>query len=295
MKLTVIEPHGFCSGVTAAVRAASTALAEGAPVYCLHELVHNETVVADLRARGMVFVDSLDAVPPGSRVIFSAHGVAPAVRAAAAARQLKVIDATCPFVLRVHRQVRAYAEAGIPVVAIGHAAHVEVVGVVGEAPGHVTVIESPTEAARLPFSPGSKIGIVVQTTLGEADVAATLAALRARFSLAQPALSLPAIRHRPPATGPSPCYATRDRQRAVVAFVKGGGDAVIVLGSVTSSNTKRLVETARAAGARLAVRAGSLAELDALDLSGVVSLGVTSGASTPESFLRTAVAVLVGR
>src|SRR5574344_518265 len=128
-KLTVIEPHGFCSGVTAAVRAASAALAAGTPVYCLHELVHNETVVADLRARGMVFVDSLDAVPPGSRVLFSAHGVAPAVRAAAAARSLKVIDATCPFVLRVHREVRAYAEKGIPVVAIGHASHVEVIGV----------------------------------------------------------------------------------------------------------------------------------------------------------------------
>ena len=270
-------------GVRAAVEKASRtlSLSSGKAVYCLHELVHNEQVVADLKARGLRFVESLDEVPDGAIVLFSAHGVALAVRAEAQRRELAVVDATCPFVARAHRAVRDFAARGVPVVVVGRAEHAEVRGVMGACDG-ARVVSTPEEVAALPF-PDGPVGVVCQTTLSSGTVRTVLDALRARY----PRLETP------PAA--DVCTATRDRQRAVANFVRGGGDGVLVLGSIGSSNTNRLVEVARAAGAAFAERAGTLEEIRALDFAGVRRLGVTAGASTPEDFFRCAVAALDGQ
>ena len=270
-------------GVRAAVEKASRtlSLSSGKAVYCLHELVHNEQVVADLKARGLRFVESLDEVPDGATVLFSAHGVALAVRAEAQRRELAVVDATCPFVARAHRAVRDFAARGVPVVVVGRAEHAEVRGVLGACDG-ARVVSTPEEVAALPF-PDGPVGVVCQTTLSSGTVRTVLDALRARY----PRLETP------PAA--DVCTATRDRQRAVADFVCGGGDGVLVLGSIGSSNTNRLVEVARAAGAAFAARAGTLEEIRTLDFAGVRRLGVTAGASTPEDFFRCAVAALDGQ
>lgn len=270
-------------GVRTAVEKASRtlSLSSGKAVYCLHELVHNEQVVADLKARGLRFVESLDEVPDGATVLFSAHGVALAVRAEAQRRELAVVDATCPFVARAHRAVRDFAARGVPVVVVGRAEHAEVRGVLGACDG-ARVVSTPEEVVALPF-PEGPVGVVCQTTLSSGTVRTVLDALRARY----PRLETP------PAA--DVCTATRDRQRAVADFVRGGGDGVLVLGSIGSSNTNRLVEVARASGAAFAERAGSLEEIRALDFAGVRRLGVTAGASTPEDFFRCAVAALDGQ
>lgn len=275
MIVEVLQPHGFCMGVRAAVEKASRtlSLSSGKAVYCLHELVHNEQVVAELKAQGLRFVESLDDVPDGATVLFSAHGVAPAVRAEAQRRGLAIVDATCPFVARAHRAVRDFAARGVSVVVVGHADHAEVRGVVGEAP-ECSVVASAEDVAELPFPASSALGVLCQTTLSFGTVHSVLGALKARY----PHLETPAAA--------DICTATRDRQRAVEAFVRGGGDGVLVLGSAGSSNTNRLVEVARAAGASFAARAGSLEEVRALDFAGVRRLGVTAGASTPEDILQ---------
>lgn len=274
MKVEVLEPHGFCMGVRAAVEKASRtlSLSSGKAVYCLHELVHNEQVVADLKARGMRFVESLDDVPDGATVLFSAHGVAPAVRDEAQRRGLAVVDATCPFVGRAHRAVREFAARGVPVVVVGRPEHAEVRGVMGEC-ADARVVSMPDDVVALPF-PEGPVGVVCQTTLSHDTVYAVLDALHARY----PRLETPAAA--------DVCTATRDRQRAVAEFVRGGGDGVLVLGSAGSSNTNRLVEVARAAGASFVARAGTLDEVRALDFAGVRRLGITSGASTPEDLLQ---------
>ncbi len=237
-------------------------------VYCLHQLVHNELVVGDLKKRGFVFVESVEEVPEGATVLFSAHGVSPAVRAAAARRGLKVVDATCPFVDRVHREARAFAERGLPVVVIGNPSHVEVKGIVGEVKGDCTVISDPnTQTLK---HPNAALGVVSQTTMNADEVARIVADLKKDYAVE---------------TMAEVCHATRDRQNAVKAF---RGDALLVLGSSNSSNTKRLCEVANCR----TFRAGTRAELEALDLSGIETLGVTSGASTPESFFEEAVAYL---
>ena len=270
-------------GVRAAVEKASRtlSLSSGKAVYCLHELVHNEQVVADLKARGLRFVESLDEVPDGATVLFSAHGVALAVRAEAQRRELAVVDATCPFVARAHRAVRDFAARGVPVVVVGRPEHAEVRGVMGACDG-ARVVSTPEEVAALPF-PDGPVGVVCQTTLSSGTVRTVLDALRARY----PHLETP------PAA--DVCTATRDRQRAVADFVRGGGDGVLVLGSIGSSNTNRLVEVARASGAAFAARAGTLEEIRTLDFAGVRRLGVTAGASTPEDFFRCAVDALDGQ
>ena len=270
-------------GVRTAVEKASRtlSLSSGKAVYCLHELVHNEQVVADLKARGLRFVESLDEVPDGATVLFSAHGVALAVRAEAQRRELAVVDATCPFVARAHRAVRDFAARGVPVVVVGRPEHAEVRGVMGACDG-ARVVSTPEEVAALPF-PDGPVGVVCQTTLSSGTVRTVLDALRARY----PHLETP------PAA--DVCTATRDRQRAVADFVRGGGDGVLVLGSIGSSNTNRLVEVARASGAAFAARAGTLEEIRTLDFAGVRRLGVTAGASTPEDFFRCAVAALNGQ
>lgn len=282
MTIEILEPHGFCSGVKAAVEKALHALSASAsePVYCLHELVHNEAVVSDLTARGLRFVDDIQEVPPGARVIFSAHGVSPAVREEATARSLQIIDATCPFVARAHRQARDIVARGLPVLIIGHAGHVEVQGVWGEVValgGCGAIVRTAAEVKTLP--PLGRVGVVCQTTLTVAVIQEVMDALRGRgFEIERQRAS-------------EACTATRDRQEAVQRFVQAGGDGVLVLGSVNSSNTRRLAEIAQAAGAR-AWRVGNVADLARCDFSTVRRLGITAGASTPEKFLQDVLSVL---
>lgn len=258
-------------------------LSAGGPVYCLHELVHNESVVTALATRGLRFVERLDEVPSGATVLFSAHGVSPVVRRQAEARRMSVVDATCPFVARIHRQVRDFAARGINLVVVGHAEHVEVQGVVGEAAGtgiDVAVVDAADAVAALPA--WSRVGVVCQTTLSEDVVRAVWTALERRYPHVE----------RPAAAGV--CTATRDRQNAVRAFVRAGGDGVLVVGSPRSSNTRRLAEVAAAEGAR-AMRVGNVTDVSSCDFSGIRRLGVTAGASTPESLLRAVVDSLGGR
>ena len=267
MEVEVIEPHGLCAGVNAAV-AKALKLRD---VYCLHELVHNEIVVGDLKALGFRFVDRVEDVPEGETVVFSAHGVPPSVRAAAAERRLKVVDATCPFVAKVHRAARDFSRRGLPVVVLGDPAHVEWKGIAGEA-------ESPLTFEEAMKMEKASVGVVAQTTMNADEVARQVAELRGR--------------HRVEAQA-EVCQATKARQDAVRRFAGRGGDgrAVLVLGSRTSSNSRRLAEVAADAGAK-AFLAASMDEVRALDLSGVGRLGVTSGASTPERLFEEAVRFL---
>ena len=264
MKITVIEPHGFCAGVAGALKKAvglSSGCERASSLYCLHELVHNEIVVDDLRRRGFVFVESVGEIPPGSTVLFSAHGVSPAVRKAAEKAGLNIVDATCPFVERVHKAVRDFAARGLDVVVIGNPGHAEVKGIVGEI----------GKAYVFPELPSSRrIGVVSQTTMNADEVGRIVDELRSRFEVE---------------TMAQVCNATKVRQDAVKSF---SGDALLVLGSANSSNTRRLCEVARCR----TFRAGTMEEVRALDLSGVNELGVTSGASTPESFFNEAVSAL---
>lgn len=277
--LTVVWPHGFCSGVARAVATAEAVLDRfrGEKVYCLNEIVHNRQVVERLSSRGLVFVREVGEAPEGSLLLFSAHGVAPAVRRRAEARGLRVIDATCPFVTKVHAEVRRFAARGAAVVCIGHRQHEEVVGVAGEAPEHVRVVESVREVEALDLPGHAPVAVVTQTTLGDEQVSTVMAALQARF----PDLLIPA--------STDICYATRNRQQAVRALARRCG-RVLVLGSANSSNSLRLAETARAAGAE-AVLVSEPAQLEGLAWP-AGAVGVTSGASTPETFLDEVVRIL---
>jgi len=304
LEITVIEPHGFCSGVRAAVEMARHALSVHGEVWCLHELVHNGAVVDELRKNGMRFVERLEDVPEGGVVLFSAHGVPPSVRAQAAARGLQVIDATCPFVARAHRQVREFAERGVPVVVVGNAEHVEVIGLVGEykeskvfkgskVPNDFKVSKVPNDfndltdfkdikvvnaaaaVGDLPFAEDGPVGVVCQTTLSSGTVQDVLSVLRARYP------------HLLESPASDTCTATRDRQRAVGDFVRSGDPSttgVLVVGSANSSNTARLVEIAREAGAA-AWRVDGPDELSSCDSAGIKRLGLTAGASTPEAIV----------
>ena len=287
MTISVIEPHGFCAGVTAALKKALSlaatrrndsnpqALKPSDPfLCCLHELVHNEIVVEELKKRGFAFVESLAEVPDGATVLFSAHGVAPQIREAAKARGIRVVDATCPFVERVHKAAREFAARGLRIVVIGHPGHIEVKGIVGEVEEAVVIsnVASAKEFCTETADTDTCLGVVSQTTMNADEVADIVAVLKTRFKVE---------------TTAEVCNATKLRQDAVKAF---GGDAVLVLGSASSSNTARLCECAPCR----AFRAGTMDEVKALDLSGVTHLGVTSGASTPEEFLRAAVAWLRG-
>jgi len=284
--LLIAAPHGFCSGVARALRMAEEALnatlhtphSTLLPIYCLNEIVHNQHVVAQLTAQGMRFVCRLEDIPEGAHVLFSAHGVSPAVRREAARRSLRVIDATCPFVEKVHAEVRRFAATDAAIICIGHRNHEEVIGVSGEAPGRVRIIESAQEAEALDIPPDHPVAVVTQTTLGAAQVDAVMDALNKRFTaITRPPLS-------------DICYATRDRQDAVRALAKQC-DLILVLGSANSSNSQRLVETARDGGAD-AILIRERADLDALDLCAVQTLGITSGASTPEAFLEEVIEAL---
>jgi len=281
-RIIVAHPHGFCSGVARAVATADAALARyGGPIYGLHEIVHNAQVTSGLAARGLRFVERLSDVPSGAVVLLAAHGVAPAVLAEARARRLQVIDATCPFVAKVHQEVLQFVAAGCTVICIGHRLHDEVKGIVGEAPDHVLVVETVEEAQAVQPSNSCKVAVVSQTTLTPETADGIREALRARFpQLQQPARA-------------DVCYATRNRQQAVRTLA-AQVELVMVLGSAKSSNTRRLVETAQHAGGR-ACLVGTLDALATVPVEEVNVLGIASGASTPESFFAEVLANLATR
>jgi 4-hydroxy-3-methylbut-2-enyl diphosphate reductase len=271
VNLEVLNPHGFCAGVKSALDKARRLIKSGECVYCLHEIVHNELVVAELKSQGFVFVEDINEIPDGSKVLFSAHGVSPEIRAIAEAKNLKIEDATCPFVARVHKAAADFHKRGLLVIVVGKSSHAEVKGIIGEAPG-AQVISSIEDIERLKllFDKGLKVGVVSQTTMNADDVAEIVSALSRYFTVESVA---------------EVCNATKDRQDAVKAFK---GDALLVLGSVTSSNTRRLCEVASSK----TFRAGNIDEVRAIDFSNINHLGVTSGASTPEEFFDSALEIL---
>ena len=273
-RVLLAEPRGYCAGVDRAVETVERALEKhGAPVYVRHEIVHNRHVVETLAKAGAVFVDEADEVPEGSIVVFSAHGVAPTVHESAAARNLQVIDATCPLVTKVHNEAKRFAREDYDILLIGHEGHEEVIGTAGEAPDHVQLVDGPDGVANVTVRDESKIIWLSQTTLSVDETMETVARLRDRFPTLQD----------PPSD--DICYATQNRQVAVKAMAPEC-DLVIVVGSSNSSNSVRLVEVALGAGAKAAYLVDYAEDIDPDWLKGVVTVGVTSGASVPEILVR---------
>jgi len=280
--LVLITPHGFCAGVERAVELAEAMLRTTPhPVYCLKQIVHNRQIIDDLTAKGMVFVQDIHDVPPGKTVLFSAHGIPPSTREAARSMNLNVVDATCPFVTKVHNEVRQFAAQGYTVLLIGHHNHDEIIGVAGEAPDHVIVIATESEASAVTVPDPAKVVVLTQTTLSLDEVAHLMTILRVRF----PTLKTP--------SDSDICYATRNRQEAVRLFARKT-DAIIVLGAENSSNSNRLVEVARAEGCS-AHLASTIEKLKTIPLETVQMLGITAGASTPEYFVNEAITHLKTR
>ncbi len=271
-RVLLASPRGYCAGVERAVETVERALElYGPPVYVRKQIVHNLHVVRDLEARGAIFVDSEEDVPEGKTVVFSAHGVAPAVHENATTRRLKTIDATCPLVTKVHVQARRYAADGYTVVLIGHAGHEEVVGTMGEAPDAIVLVESVADAERLELPGIEKIAYTTQTTLSVDETAEIISVLRRRF----PEIRAPKKE--------DICYATSNRQWAVKEML-GEVDLLLVIGSRNSSNSNRLVDVARAAGVRSHL-IDDETEIDDAWLDDVETVGVTSGASAPEKLV----------
>ena len=268
-RLLLASPRGYCAGVERAVETVERALAlYGRPVYVRKQIVHNSHVVEDLRSRGAVFVDELAEVPEGSTVVFSAHGIAPAVRREAGELRLTTIDATCPLVTKVHAQARRYADAGYALVLIGHAGHEEVEGTLGEAPDAIVLVQSAEDAEQVSFPADRPLAYLTQTTLSVDETGEIIAVLRRRF---------------PHIEGPARediCYATSNRQWAVKKLLREI-DLLLVVGSVNSSNSVRLVEVARTDGTP-AYLVDDVRELDEAWLEGCETVGLTSGASAPE-------------
>ena len=276
-------PRGYCAGVDRAVITVEKAIAAyGAPVYVRKQIVHNRHVVEDLETRGAIFVDELSQVPPGARVVFSAHGVSPAVHAEARERGLKTIDATCPLVTKVHQEARRFARDDREILLIGHAGHEEVEGTTGEAPEHITLVQSPEDVDQLQVKDPSRLAWLSQTTLSVDETLDTVNRLRQRFPLLMD----------PPSD--DICYATSNRQLAVKQ-IAANSDLMIVVGSANSSNSVRLVEVALEAGAKAAHRVDNASEIDPSWLDGVNSVGVTSGASVPENLVQGVLDDLVER
>jgi 4-hydroxy-3-methylbut-2-en-1-yl diphosphate reductase len=274
LKILLAAPRGFCAGVDRAIQIVELALEQyGAPVYVRHEIVHNRFVVDNLRAKGAVFVEELDEVPAGAHVVFSAHGVPKSVPANAEERGLAYLDATCPLVSKVHRQAERQVDAGRHILFIGHAGHPEVIGTFGQVPdGKMTLIETVDDAQRFQCNGTTELAFLTQTTLSVDDTAEIVGILQARF---------------PDITGPKGediCYATSNRQAAVKAIAPDS-DLVLVIGAPNSSNSLRLVEVAERFGkpARLVQRAH---EIDFDWFKDVRTLGLTAGASAPETLIR---------
>ena len=269
-KVVVSAPRGYCAGVDRAVIAVEKALEQfGAPVYVRKQIVHNKHVVETLQAKGAIFVDELDEVPEGELVIFSAHGVSPAVREEAKQRGLRTIDATCPLVTKVHREAQRFAKDNLPILLIGHAGHEEVEGTSGEAPDNITLVQHPDDIDRLQIPTDQPIAWLSQTTLSMGETAQTVQKIREKFPLLID----------PPSD--DICYATQNRQDAIKK-IASHSDVVIVVGSSNSSNSVRLVEVALGAGAHAAYRVDNADEIDPAWLTNASTIGVTSGASVPE-------------
>jgi 4-hydroxy-3-methylbut-2-enyl diphosphate reductase len=278
-EILLASPRGFCAGVSYAIEIVDLVLERhGPPVYVRHEIVHNRHVVDELRARGAVFVDALADVPAGALVIFSAHGVAPAVREDARQRGLRVVDATCPLVTKVHVEALRYAREGYDILLIGHRGHVEVIGTLGHAPDRMHLVETVADVAAVTVRDPDRLAVVTQTTLSVDDTREIVDAIRTRF----PTVRLPAK--------DDICYATQNRQTAVKALARES-DYVLVIGSPTSSNANRLVEVARNAGGRAAL-VDDVHGIDPAALRDVRVVGVTAGASTPESLVQDLIARL---
>jgi len=280
-KLTIAAPRGFCAGVDRAVRIVEVALEKfGAPVYVRHEIVHNKTVVDGLAAKGAIFVDELDDVPTDAPVVFSAHGVARAVVDEAERRNMIAVDATCPLVTKVHIETRRHADNHRHILLIGHAGHPEVEGTMGQVnPDEVTLIETVDDARHVTPPEGADLAFATQTTLSVDDTAEIISVLQFRF----PDISGP--------RGEDICYATTNRQKAV-KDIAGAVDLMLVIGAENSSNSKRLVEVAKLAGAKAAFL---IADKDAIDWSLIDEadhIGLSAGASAPETLVEDAVAAL---
>ena len=272
-RVLLAKPRGYCAGVDRAVQAVEIALDRfGAPVYVRKQIVHNTHVVNELEKRGAIFVEDTDEVPAGGVVVFSAHGIAPEVRQAAQQRGLRAIDATCPLVTKVHNEARRFAASDYDILLIGHDGHEEVVGTTGEAPERVRLVDGPGQAAKVEVRDPAKVVWLSQTTLSVDETVQTVAALRERF----PQLIDP----------PSDdiCYATQNRQAAVKVIARDA-DVVLVVGSPNSSNSVRLVEVAKDAGASAAYLVDDAGEIDDGWLAQARTVGVTSGASVPEELV----------
>ncbi len=272
-RLLLAKPRGFCAGVDRAIDVVKIALEIFVPpVYVRKEIVHNKHVIQSLAARGAIFVDELDAVPEGALVIFSAHGVSPEVRAQAVVKHLRVIDATCPLVTKVHLEAVRFAKEGRSIILVGHAGHEEVVGTMGEVPRRIQLVGSVVEAERVQVADPERVAVITQTTLGVEDANVIIDALRRRF----PKLVTP--------SSDDICYATQNRQTAVKLLARQA-DLVLVLGSDNSSNSKRLREVAESTGAR-AYLIDDASEIDPAWLEGVQSIAITAGASAPEHLVQ---------
>ncbi|MGH3386977.1 MAG: 4-hydroxy-3-methylbut-2-enyl diphosphate reductase [Nocardioidaceae bacterium] len=272
-QVLLAAPRGYCAGVDRAVITVEKALdMYGPPVYVRKQIVHNKHVVQTLERRGAIFVEELDEVPEGSTVVFSAHGVSPAVHTQASDRTLKTIDATCPLVTKVHHEARRFAGDDYDILLIGHEGHEEVEGTAGEAPANITLVQGPDDVADIEVRDPAKVAWLSQTTLSVDETMQTVDRIREKF----PQLLDP----------PSDdiCYATQNRQQAVKEIAKDA-DLVIVVGSGNSSNSVRLVEVALEAGAKTSYRVDDASEVDTGWLDGVTRVGVTSGASVPEELV----------
>ncbi len=282
MKIVLAGPRGFCAGVIMAIETLETAIRlYGTPVYVFHEIVHNKHVVDRFVREGAVFVDTVEEVPTGAVLLFSAHGVAPEVRRVAAERNLVAIDATCPLVTKVHLEAIKYAKGGYRILLIGHEGHDEVIGTMGQAPAAFTLVETPEDVDGLPFGPDDKLAYLTQTTLSVDDASRIINRLKARF---------------PQIIGPPKddiCYATQNRQEAV-RKLSDGADLVIVLGSQNSSNSQRLAELARDSGI-LAHLIDGANEIDPGWFRGDETVVITAGASAPESVVQDCVGWLRDR
>ncbi|MEI6637054.1 MAG: 4-hydroxy-3-methylbut-2-enyl diphosphate reductase [Pirellulales bacterium] len=273
MKILLASPRGFCAGVNMAIETLETAIRlHGTPIYVFHEIVHNKHVVDRFTREGAVFVDTVEEVPEGAVLLFSAHGVAPEVRRVAAARRLRAIDATCPLVTKVHLEAIRYAKQGYRIMLIGHEGHDEVIGTIGQAPEAFTLVESPEDVATLPFGPDDKLAYLTQTTLSVDDASRIIRLLKERF---------------PQIVGPPKddiCYATQNRQEAV-RLLSDDATMVIVLGSQNSSNSQRLAELARERGIAAHLIDGA-SEIDPAWFRGDETVVITAGASAPESVVQ---------
>jgi 4-hydroxy-3-methylbut-2-enyl diphosphate reductase len=282
MHIILANPRGFCAGVNMAIESLEKALELfGTPLYVYHEIVHNRPVVERFRRRGVIFVDSIDEVPNGGTVLYSAHGVAPMIREAAAARGLRAIDATCPLVTKVHLEAVRFARQGYTIILIGHEGHDEVVGTMGEAPGHIRLVQDVADVEKLDLPPNAKVAYLTQTTLSVDETQDIIAALRRKY---------------PRIAGPNKadiCYATQNRQEAVKELSEEAR-VVLVLGSQNSSNSNRLAEIARAAGKR-AYLIDRVEELRDEWFGTDDTVLVTAGASAPEEHVEACIEYLKRR